>query len=87
MLNTFILVILMSGVQGSYSVNTDLRFETKEQCETAKVELYKGTKIRSTCVEMPLKQKKMRCEVAIQKVGNGLGTMLPALKEIYCTEE
>lgn len=87
MLQTFILVILMAGGHGNYSVNTDLRFETKEQCETAKIELYKDTKIHSTCVEMPLKQKKMRCEVAIQKVGNGLGTMLPALKEIYCTEE
>ena len=87
MLQTFILVILMAGGHGNYSVNTDLRFETKEQCETAKIELYKDAKIRSTCVEMPLKQKKMRCEVAIQKVGNGLGTMLPALKEIYCTEE
>ena len=87
MLQTFVLVILMAGGHGSYSVNTDLRFETKEQCETAKVELYKGTKIRSTCVEMPLKQKKMRCDVAIQKVDNGLGVMLPALKEIYCTEE
>ena len=87
MLQTFILVILMAGGHGNYSVNTDLRFETKEQCETAKIELYNDTKIRSTCVEMPLKQKKMRCEVAIQKVGNGLGTMLPALKEIYCTEE
>lgn len=78
----FILIINMGS-----SVNTNLQFDTKENCEKAKTELYKDTHLRSSCVEMNVKKKTYRCKNGIERVGNGAGLSYPAIKEMLCEEE